>query len=176
MRPVHLLPAFAAVLTVACSQESAEAPPPVAAPRPALGTFGIDTTAMDTSVKPGDDFYRYVNGAWVSTFSVPLLLAILLAPAFSRRLALAGAPWVATAPEQAAGTPVIGAVPAVCALVRAAVLTDAELVLVPAAMLPADAGLALWSGRSGDRAHRHQRRCRKSGDDELDHGRVPSKS
>jgi len=62
-------------------------------------------------------------------------------------LALAGAPWVATAPEQAAGTPVIGAVPAVCALVRAAVLTDAELVLVNAASLPggvAAAALLRW--------------------------------
>ncbi|WIE65312.1 hypothetical protein DEI99_001935 [Curtobacterium sp. MCLR17_036] len=57
-------------------------------------------------------------------------------------LALAGAPWVATAPEQAAGTPVIGAVPAVCALVRAAVLTDAELVLVNAASLPGGAPAA----------------------------------
>ncbi|MBT2502615.1 hypothetical protein [Curtobacterium sp. ISL-83] len=62
-------------------------------------------------------------------------------------LALAGAPWVATAPEQAGGTPVIGAVPAVCALVRAAVLTDAELVLVNAASLPggvAAAALLRW--------------------------------
>jgi len=57
-------------------------------------------------------------------------------------LALAGAPWVATAPEQAAGTPVVGAVPAVCALVRAAVLTDAELVLVNAASLPGGAAAA----------------------------------
>lgn len=57
-------------------------------------------------------------------------------------LALAGAPWVATAPERAAGTPVIGAVPAVCALVRAAVLTDAELVLVNAASLPGGAAAA----------------------------------
>ncbi len=57
-------------------------------------------------------------------------------------LALAGAPWVATAPEQAAGTPVIGAVPAVCALVRAAVLTDADLVLVNAASLPGGAPAA----------------------------------
>ncbi len=57
-------------------------------------------------------------------------------------LALAGAPWVATAPEQAAGAPVIGAVPAVCALVRAAVLTDAELVLVNAASLPGGAPAA----------------------------------
>ncbi|ROP65174.1 hypothetical protein EDF24_1016 [Curtobacterium sp. PhB130] len=57
-------------------------------------------------------------------------------------LALGTAPWVATAPEQAAGAPVIGPVPAVCALVRAAVLTDAELVLVNAASLPGGAAAA----------------------------------
>jgi endothelin-converting enzyme/putative endopeptidase len=39
--------------------------------RPAIGTFGIDTAQMDTSVKPGDDFYKYVNGKWVSTFKMP---------------------------------------------------------------------------------------------------------
>jgi len=57
-------------------------------------------------------------------------------------LALGAAPWIATAPEQAAGVPVIGPVPAVCALVRAAVLTDAELVLVNAASLPGGAAAA----------------------------------
>lgn len=54
-------------------------------------------------------------------------------------LALDAAPWVATAPEQAAGASVLGPVPAVCALVRAIVLTDAELVLVNAASLPSGA-------------------------------------
>lgn len=53
--------------------------------------------------------------------------------------ALDAAPWVATAPEQAAGATVLGQVPAVCALVRAIVLTDAELVLVNAASLPSGA-------------------------------------
>lgn len=33
-------------------------------PGPAIGTWGFDTTAMDRSVKPGDDFDRYANGAW----------------------------------------------------------------------------------------------------------------
>src|SRR5215831_2984197 len=37
----------------------------------AIGTFGVDTAQMDTSVKPGDDFYKYVNGKWVSTFQMP---------------------------------------------------------------------------------------------------------
>ncbi|WP_119068683.1 complex I subunit 5 family protein [Rubrobacter indicoceani] len=42
------------------------------------------------------------SAAWVSTFFVPLLLAVLLAPAFSRRLALAGAP-LAALPALAVG-------------------------------------------------------------------------
>src|SRR5215831_20154808 len=39
--------------------------------RPAIGRFGIDTAQMETSVKPGDDFYKYVNGKWLSTFHMP---------------------------------------------------------------------------------------------------------
>jgi endothelin-converting enzyme/putative endopeptidase len=44
---------------------------PAAAAKPTFGTFGIDTAQMDASVKPGDDFYRYVNGRWLSTFAIP---------------------------------------------------------------------------------------------------------
>ena len=29
-----------------------------------FGTWGYDTTSMDASVKPGDDFFKYVNGGW----------------------------------------------------------------------------------------------------------------
>ncbi|HEU4809899.1 MAG TPA: M13 family metallopeptidase N-terminal domain-containing protein, partial [Sphingomicrobium sp.] len=32
--------------------------------KPAFGTWGYDATAMDTAVKPGDDFWDYVNGNW----------------------------------------------------------------------------------------------------------------
>jgi hypothetical protein len=32
--------------------------PVVLAAGPAMGTWGFDTTAMDRSVKPGDDFHR----------------------------------------------------------------------------------------------------------------------
>lgn len=35
------------------------------------GDFGIDLTAKDTSVKPGNDFYRYVNGKWLDEFEMP---------------------------------------------------------------------------------------------------------
>ncbi|HEX3395459.1 MAG TPA: M13 family metallopeptidase [Steroidobacteraceae bacterium] len=38
---------------------------------PQLGTFGIDLKAMDKSIKPGDDFYRYVNGHWLATEKIP---------------------------------------------------------------------------------------------------------
>ena len=34
---------------------------------PELGTWGVDLTTRDTTVKPGDDFYRYANGKWLDT-------------------------------------------------------------------------------------------------------------
>ena len=71
MRHSLSLAAAAATLLVACSDEPAVAPSPPETPKAAIGTFGIDLAAMDTSVKPGDDFYRYVNGNWVSTFPMP---------------------------------------------------------------------------------------------------------
>ncbi|MDE0879224.1 MAG: M13 family peptidase, partial [Sphingomonas bacterium] len=39
--------------------------------KPQLGDFGVDLTAMDMSVKPGDDFYRYVNGKWMDRTEIP---------------------------------------------------------------------------------------------------------
>jgi putative endopeptidase len=44
-------------------------PPSTAATR--FGTWGIDLDGMDRSVKPGDDFFRYVNGKWAATTSIP---------------------------------------------------------------------------------------------------------
>ena len=32
---------------------------------------GLDATAMDTTVRPGDDFYRYANGAWDRRTQIP---------------------------------------------------------------------------------------------------------
>jgi len=39
--------------------------------KPELGTWGVDLTAMDRSVKPGDDFFSFVNGAWLKTTVIP---------------------------------------------------------------------------------------------------------
>jgi endothelin-converting enzyme/putative endopeptidase len=50
--------ALAAVSLLAITPIAAEAG------KPAYGNWGYDATAMDSSVKPGDDFFEYVNGAW----------------------------------------------------------------------------------------------------------------
>ncbi len=34
-------------------------------------TKAIDTTNMDLNYKPGDDFYRYVNGGWMASHPIP---------------------------------------------------------------------------------------------------------
>jgi len=39
--------------------------------RPQMGSFGVDLSAMDKSVLPGDDFYSFVNGTWNKTTEIP---------------------------------------------------------------------------------------------------------
>lgn len=41
------------------------------APRPELGSFGFDTSGMDTSVRPGDNFYTFANGTWARNTPIP---------------------------------------------------------------------------------------------------------
>lgn len=36
-----------------------------------FGTWGIDLTGMDTSIKPGDDFFDYANGKWFASAVIP---------------------------------------------------------------------------------------------------------
>ncbi|HZX79550.1 MAG TPA: M13-type metalloendopeptidase [Lysobacter sp.] len=36
-----------------------------------LGAWGVDLAGMDRSVKPGADFFGYVNGAWAKTTQIP---------------------------------------------------------------------------------------------------------
>src|SRR3954454_5534564 len=43
---------------------------PVSAAKPVYGDWGYNPTAMDTSVKPGDDFWAYVNGKWDKTTQI----------------------------------------------------------------------------------------------------------
>jgi putative endopeptidase len=46
----------------------AGAPP---AGRAIIGDFGLDLSAGNPAVKPGDDFFAYANGRWVASFSIP---------------------------------------------------------------------------------------------------------
>ncbi len=59
----------AAESSVAESPAAASAPSMVAAADP--GDLGIDLSAMDRSVRPQDDLFRYVNGTWLSTVEIP---------------------------------------------------------------------------------------------------------
>ncbi|WP_457963336.1 hypothetical protein M1E17_18110 [Arthrobacter sp. D1-29] len=70
--------------------------------------------------------------------------------AFAERtlLALDAEPWVANAEEEALGAGIVGKVPAPAALLRAAALTDANVLLVPGGVLPEGAEIAAllrWS-------------------------------
>src|SRR6187399_1950230 len=68
-----------AALIAACSsphdanQAAAPAAKPAAAPAAPAAPLvsGIDVQAIDPNVKPGDDFYRHVNGRWLATVEMP---------------------------------------------------------------------------------------------------------
>ena len=57
-----------ALILAACSkpQPAAEAPK---APKPLVS--GVEVANFDKSVRPQDDFYRYVNGTWLKTAKIP---------------------------------------------------------------------------------------------------------
>jgi putative endopeptidase len=40
-------------------------------PKPEIGPWGFDLGGMDRSVKPGDDFFDYANGAWFKKTVIP---------------------------------------------------------------------------------------------------------
>jgi putative endopeptidase len=58
--------ALAAVLALAAPSVRAQEPAPLK-----YGTWGLDLSGMDRSVKPGDDFFRYANGAWLDRTPIP---------------------------------------------------------------------------------------------------------
>ncbi|MGN6516750.1 MAG: M13 family metallopeptidase, partial [Rhizomicrobium sp.] len=43
----------------------------LAADKPLYGAWGLDTAGMDSSVTPGDDFFRYANGTWLDHHAIP---------------------------------------------------------------------------------------------------------
>ncbi|WP_066648776.1 MULTISPECIES: M13 family metallopeptidase [Sphingomonas] len=78
MRPsliVTTLLATAAIAGIAVAKSGAPAPaaPPAkaTAAKPEIGSFGFDTAGMDPSVKPGDDFFRFAGGGWLTKTEIP---------------------------------------------------------------------------------------------------------
>ena len=65
--------AIALSLLSGCRADStADGKPPAPAPtstKPA--THDIDRASMDTSVAPGDDFFKYANGSWLTNTEIP---------------------------------------------------------------------------------------------------------
>jgi len=58
----------AALASVASCHSSAPPPEPPASP---AASHGLDLTALDRSVDPGDDFYAFANGAWLKRTEIP---------------------------------------------------------------------------------------------------------
>src|SRR6476646_5795068 len=51
--------------------------------KPQYGAWGFDTDGADLKTKPGDDFFRYANGAWLDRVQIPADK-----PGYSLRLAM----------------------------------------------------------------------------------------
>ena len=75
-----LLCGVAALALTACGKKAETTPPEtevkvsektIAAPRPELGSFGLDKSTMNEAITPGDDFYKYMNGTWLDNFEIP---------------------------------------------------------------------------------------------------------
>ena len=43
----------------------------LAADKPQYGSWGFDATGLDSKTTPGDDFFRYANGAWLDRTTIP---------------------------------------------------------------------------------------------------------
>lgn len=62
--------AFSALTPVTLLADTAPQPKP-AATHPAVGDWRFDASGMDRSVRPGDNFFDYANGAWMKATKIP---------------------------------------------------------------------------------------------------------
>ena len=51
--------------------EPAKTETPVVSQKAELGSFGVDLTARNEAVKPGDDFFMYASGNWYDNYEMP---------------------------------------------------------------------------------------------------------
>jgi putative endopeptidase len=76
MRSAILACIYSSLIFVDCGSMTASIAaatntPDQARPRAQIGEFGLDLSARELSVNPGDDFYTYANGSWINTFQIP---------------------------------------------------------------------------------------------------------
>jgi putative endopeptidase len=64
----QVIGAVALLLLAGCGQQAAEQP---SAETPKELHSGISIANMDSSVRPGDDFFSYVNGTWIAETEIP---------------------------------------------------------------------------------------------------------
>lgn len=55
----------------ACGEITTTVPEAVQVKTAELGTFGVELANIDMSVKPGDNFFKYVNGNWLKNTEIP---------------------------------------------------------------------------------------------------------
>ncbi|GAA0585065.1 M13 family metallopeptidase [Rhizomicrobium electricum] len=63
--------AAACLVLAGCTTSAPPPPAPPPGPKAELGAWGVDLAGMDRSVKPGDDFFAYVNGNWEKQAVIP---------------------------------------------------------------------------------------------------------
>src|SRR6201996_3045647 len=66
-RSLLSLAGFACAVSVAAIAFAADMP----AGHTQYGTWGVDLSGMDKTVKPGDNFFNYVNGTWFKSAVIP---------------------------------------------------------------------------------------------------------
>ena len=83
MRGVHTMRVFPGLATAIAIAMVAAATPSYSTPveeqavstqsthKAAIGTFGLDLSAGNPAVKPGDDFFAYASGKWYDHFEIP---------------------------------------------------------------------------------------------------------
>ncbi len=59
------------IVSIFDQTDQAGAPAPASVNAQRYGTWGFDIAGMDRSVKPGDDWFRFVNGTWARNTTIP---------------------------------------------------------------------------------------------------------